>query len=180
MKGLVFVEFLEMVDEKFGMDVTEEIVENSNLPSKGQYTSVGTYEDSEMISLVNQLHEKTQVPLPDLLKTFGQYLFNKFTLRYAEMLSQFKTGFELLKKIDTYIHVEVQKLYPQAVLPEFDFEELSENELKLIYKSQRKMPDLAEGLITASMEFYNENHTITKEVVNDDQSWVNFIIKKNV
>ncbi|APD07893.1 hypothetical protein UJ101_02393 [Flavobacteriaceae bacterium UJ101] len=178
MKGLIFVEFLEMVDEKFGMEITEEIVEKSHLPSNGYYTTIGTYDDSEMISLINELHKKTMIPLPKLLKTFGHYLFNRFTIRYASMLDQFSSGFELLKKIDTYIHVEVQKLYPQAILPHFDFEQLTEKELKLIYKSQRKMPDLAEGLIAAAMDHYNEKYLITKEIINEDLSWVNFIIKK--
>ena len=179
MKGLVFVEFLEMIDEKFGLETTEDIIEKSNLPSQGHYTTVGTYEDSEMISLITELHKKTNIPLPDLLKTFGAYLFNSFTVRYASMINQFTSGFDLLKKIDSYIHVEVQKLYPQAILPHFDFEQPNEKELKLIYKSERKMPDLAEGLITASMDHYNESYTINRETINEDNSWVNFIIKKD-
>lgn len=178
MKGIIFVEFLEMIDEKFGLEVTEEIVEKSALPSKGHYTTVGTYADGEMISLITTLHQKTQIPLPDLLRTFGYYLFNRFTVRYSAMINQFKSGFELLKKIDSYIHVEVQKLYPEAILPKFEFEEISDTELKLFYRSTRKMPDLAEGLIAASMDYYKEDYTITREVVGEDLSEVNFIIKK--
>ncbi len=178
MKGVIFVEFLEMIDEKFGLDVTEEIIEESSLPSKGYYTSIGTYSDSEMISLITTLHQKTQIPLPELQKSFGYYLFNRFTIRYRSMIDHFKSGFELLKKIDSCIHVEVQKLYPEAVLPSFEFKEISDTELKLIYRSNRKMPDLAEGLIKASMDHYQEDCSITREVVRDDLSWVNFIIKK--
>jgi len=178
MKGIIFVEFLQMVDEKIGMETTEELIENSDLPSEGIYTSVGTYDDSEMISLVVNLQKKLNVPIPKLLRMFGEYLFTRFVLRYADMMEEFTSGFELLRRIDDYIHVEVQKLYPEAKLPKFDYEDLDEHTLKLVYKSERKMPDLAEGLITAGMSHFNEEHTITREYMNEDGSWVNFIINK--
>ena len=176
MKGVIFVEFLEMVEETMGMEATEELIEESDLPSEGVYTSVGTYPDSEMISLVVNLHKRTNIPVPTLLFKFGEYLFTRFVLRYASMLSDIDSGFDLLKKIDNYIHVEVQKLYPEAQLPKFDFEEIDENTLKLIYKSKRKMPDLAEGLITAAMNHFETKATIKREYIEEDGGWVNFII----
>ena len=42
MKGLVFTEFLELVDEQFSFETCEQIIEMSDLPSGGIYTSVGT------------------------------------------------------------------------------------------------------------------------------------------
>ena len=41
MKGIIFVEFLEMVEGIIGAEATEELIEESNLPSKGclLYTS---------------------------------------------------------------------------------------------------------------------------------------------
>ena len=52
MKGLVFTEFLEMVESKFGLEVVDNIIEHSELPSGGVYTSVGTYDFNEMLSLI--------------------------------------------------------------------------------------------------------------------------------
>ncbi len=178
MKGVIFVEFLEMVDEKFGLEMTEELIENSDLKSEGIYTAVGTYDDSEMINLITHLHKKTAIPVPKLLTVFSQYLFGGFLKRYPEMLVEYSSGFEMLMKIDDTIHVQVQKLYPEAILPKFEFEKISDNELKLIYKSQRKMPDLAEGLISSTMNHFNEKFSIAREYVQEDGSWVNFIIKK--
>ena len=42
MKGIVFTEFLEMVEAQFGLDTVDAIIENSDLPSRGAYTAVGT------------------------------------------------------------------------------------------------------------------------------------------
>jgi len=178
MKGIIFVEFIELLDELLGIEDTERLIEACNLPSKGEYTSVGTYPDAEMITLVTKLHEHTKIPVPKLLNTFGRFLFKSFVKRYASMIGDMNSGFDLLKKIDNHIHIEVQKLYPEAVLPAFAYEELSQNKLKLIYKSQRKMPDLAEGLIAATMENFNEDCTITTNIIEPDASWVEFIIEK--
>ncbi len=176
MKGVIFVEFLEMVDNMLGMETTEEIIEKSNLPSGASYTTVGTYDDAEMIALVTQLHLKTKIEVPVLLKTFGKYLFNSFTVRYKDMLHHLKDSFEMLKRIDNYIHVEVQKIYPQAKLPVFQTEEISDKELKLIYTSERKMPDLAEGLMEATLEYFNEDYSISRTALKEDNSCVEFLI----
>ena len=60
MKGIIFTEFLEMVEEKFGYEVVDEIISKSELKSNGIYTSVGTYAREEMMVLVDHLHLKTR------------------------------------------------------------------------------------------------------------------------
>jgi hypothetical protein len=55
MKGLVFREFIDLVETKFGDDIVDEIIEAADLPSGGAYPAVGTYPHSEMVSLVVEL-----------------------------------------------------------------------------------------------------------------------------
>ncbi len=43
MKGIVFTEFLDMVDSVYSPEVVEDIIEASELASAGPYTAVGTY-----------------------------------------------------------------------------------------------------------------------------------------
>ena len=45
MKGIIFTEFLDLVEEKFGLEMVDKIIEQSNLDSGGIYTSVGTLMD---------------------------------------------------------------------------------------------------------------------------------------
>ena len=52
MKGVVFTEFLEMVEQKFGMEMVNALIENNELSTDGVYSAVGTYHHSEMVSLV--------------------------------------------------------------------------------------------------------------------------------
>ncbi len=55
MKGIVFTEFIEMVESKFGFDMMDDIIESANLPSGGIYTAVGTYDHTEMVQLVIEI-----------------------------------------------------------------------------------------------------------------------------
>ena len=54
MKGMVFTEFLDFVGETFGGDMVDDIIEVSELPSGGAYTSVGTYSHGEMAALCGE------------------------------------------------------------------------------------------------------------------------------
>ena len=85
MKGIVFTEFLEMVEQKFGMDMVNDLIDNNTLSSGGVYSAVGTYDHAEMVTLVMDLNKRSGIALPDLLKAFGAYLFQTFKTGYPQM-----------------------------------------------------------------------------------------------
>ena len=112
MKGIVFTEFIELVEEKFGYAMVDDIIEASDLPSGGAYTAVGTYSHSEMVKLVAQLSQRTDISVDDLLKIYGKHLLSVFLRSYPQFFENVNSAFTFLQKIDNYIHLEVQKLYP--------------------------------------------------------------------
>ena len=40
MKGIVFSEFIDMVDDKFSIEMSERLIDEVELPSGGAYTTV--------------------------------------------------------------------------------------------------------------------------------------------
>ncbi len=178
MKGIVFTEFIEMVEKSFGYETVDEMLVSCDLPSKGVYTAVGTYEYDEMLQLVGFLHKKTKLPVPDLLKTFGQYLFGTFEKNYGVFFDKEDNAFDFFESIENHIHVEVKKLYPDAQLPTFDTTRISDNILEMVYKSERKMADFAMGLIEKTLIRYNERARISRENIEEDGSIVRFLIEK--
>ncbi len=74
MKGIVFTEFLEMVEQKFGISLADKIVQQPNIDFDS-YTAVGSYPHGQMVNLVINLSKETGIPVPDLLKTYGHHLF---------------------------------------------------------------------------------------------------------
>jgi hypothetical protein len=173
MKGIVFSEFMDLVEEKFGLELLDELIESTELPSGGSYTAVGTYPHSEMVSMVVRLSELTKVPVSDLLNVFGRHLFQTFHKNYPGFFAEVKHPFDLLEQIDNHIHVEVKKLYPDAELPRFEAER-SDAEMTLIYRSERKMSDLALGLIEAAAEHYETDLKVEKELLKADGTAVKF------
>lgn len=176
MKGLIFNEFLEMVEKKFGYQMVDQIIKDSNLPNDGAYTAVGTYAHSEMVTLVSNLSKYTKTHVPDLLVIFGKYIFKTFTKSYSELVNSYTNAFDFLSHVEEVIHVEVLKLYPEAQLPSIFTNVQSPTEMILIYRSERAMSDLAKGLIHGCLEFYKEKAEIEEIVLKDDKTEVKFTL----
>lgn len=177
MKGIVFTEFLDMVESKYGYEMVDYIIEESKLESNGIYTSVGTYHHSEIVQLLSNLSLKSKEDAMMLLKTFGEYLFDTFLKTYPQFFAAEDNVFDFLKSIDSHIHVEVLKLYPDATLPEFETIVTEDGTLIMIYKSERKMAALAEGLMEKSFAYFKQPHSVNKELIKEDGSEVKFTIK---
>jgi pyruvate kinase len=162
MKGMVFTNFLEMVEERFGVDMVDTIIDNSDLPSEGAYTAVGTYPHTEMVALLQSLEKETGVAISELLVVYGTYLFGKLAAGYPVMLTDCHCSRDLLIRLDGVVHVEVAKLYPDAELPRFKTVELPNGDLEMTYLSDRHLEDLAEGLLTGSLVHFKDEATITR------------------
>ena len=169
MKGIVFTVFLDMVEDKFGEDVVEDIIDDAGLESGGAYTSVGSYPAEEMRQLVHQLSLKSNLPVDALLESFGHVLFKGLHKAYPHFFTETDL-FRFLSSIHTYIHVEVKKLYPDAELPEFEVERETNEQLVLIYTSSRHMEALAEGLMEAAAKHFQETFDIQKEKIGADRT----------
>lgn len=170
MKGMVFTELLDMVEDKFGIDMVDAVIEDADLPvSKGAYTAVGTYPHEEIVSIVMQLSKHSGIAPNELLKIFGEHLFSRFHEAYPKFFLSASDSFSFLENIDQYIHVEVRKLYPDAELPEFSCER-SDNQLKMTYTSSRHMEDFAEGLIRGCLKHFQEEGDISRESVSENTS----------
>ncbi len=147
MKGIIFVKFCEFVETTWSDVMLDDVIVKSEVPSQGAYVSTMTYDDSEMFALVGQLCELTDMSLDDALIGFGKWVFSHL---YASMPGHahcFTDVFSSLKAVQSVIHVEVKKLNPDVILPEFDFISETKNQLRFEYKSPRNLSRLCEGLI---------------------------------
>ncbi len=167
MKGMIFTEFLEMVEEHFSLAVVDRIIEAADLPSGGSYTAVGTYPHQELVQLVINLSQETGTPVPLLLQTFGERLFQRFSVKYAHFLAHATSAFAFLEQLQSYVHAEVQKLYPEAELPHFECVRLMDGRMKMIYRSHRSMGDVAQGLMVGCFRYFEESVQIDRRDLSD-------------
>ncbi len=167
MKGVVFTEFLEMVEDRFSPEMADQIVVRAELPSGGVYTTVGTYDHREMIQLVSCLSEETGISPAELVRSFGMHLFGRFHTMFPKYFEGVTSSFDFLQRVDHYVHIEVGKLYPDAELPSFDCDTSQPGCLRLTYRSSRPFAALAEGLIRGCVAHYGEAVDIAMEDLSD-------------
>jgi hypothetical protein len=178
MKGVVFTEFLDMVEERFSPALADEILESCELPSGGVYTSVGTYSSEEMTLLVGTLSDRVGVPVPDLLEAYGVYLFERFLALYPSFFDGPTDALSFVSTVDSVVHTEVEKLYSDAELPRFDIVRPGPDALVMTYRSPRHLGDLAAGLLRGAVEHYGEPVGIARESLAEDGSVVRFTLTR--
>jgi Haem-NO-binding len=179
MKGIIFTEFLDLVEEKFGLEMVDKIINQSELESDGIYSSIGTYEFSEMLQLLQHLSKNTGVSIDDLLLAYGEHLFCVLEKSYQGLFATYNDPIEMLSSIENHIHVEVRKIYPDAELPSFQVIEKTGSSLIMIYKSSRAMHHFGLGLMNKTFHHFNSSATIILEKLKEDGTEVKFLINKN-
>jgi hypothetical protein len=179
MKGIVFVHFLEMVEKEFGFEMADQIIESSQLKTNGAYTTVGTYDHKELLALVTNLSDRTQIPVSQLVNVFGKKMFGILAASLPDMIKEMDDVFSLLENVEKIIHVEVKKLYPDAELPTFKHKRLSRNCMELIYSSPRPFENFAKGLIRGCIDYYSEPVVIkSMETLHSKKNRVRFVIER--
>ena len=179
MKGIVFTEFLDLVEDKFGLEMVDKIINASNLESNGIYTSIGTYRFSEMLQLLQHLSENTSISIDDLLLVYAEHFFSVLEKSYPELLATYNDPIDMLSSIENHIHIEVRKIYPDAELPTFQVLDKTKTSLVMIYKSSRAMHHFGLGLMNKTFEHFNSTASIVLEKLKKDGTEVKFIITKN-
>ena len=157
MKGLVFTTFFSHVEERYGVEMVDDIIEAARLPHDGAYTSVGTYPFTEMVSLVTALTAATGTPLPTTLDAFGAYCIQTWVNYAPQFFRQSRKLFDILESVDEFHETEVRRLYPDAELPSFVKEERSETRLVLGYYSCKPLAALAMGAIKGAAEHLGQS-----------------------
>ncbi|MCO4797936.1 MAG: heme NO-binding domain-containing protein [Colwelliaceae bacterium] len=157
MKGSVFNGFEKFVTDVFGLEKWQEIIDSGASSTNGIYLASELYDDDEIKKLLAALSGIANIESSCLQRDFGQFIFPVLYNSLIDMLSDIDDLFDFLIAVDNVIHVEVQKLDPQAYTPTLFYDQPDENTLLIRYISNRKMCYFAEGLIFGAAEkFCNE------------------------
>lgn len=159
MMGMVFTELLDMIEQTHSLDVVDAVLERAGLA--GAYTSVGNYDDAELGALVAALHAETGAPVDDLLEAFGHHVFHAFVRAHGAYFAPHDTAVSFLRVLESHVHVEVRKLYPDARPPLFEVTHDEPAKFILDYRSDRGLYVFASGLIAACLTHFGNAHRMT-------------------
>ena len=178
MRGVIFTEMIEFVEEALGFDVADKMIEKAMLENHGAFSQGGNYPFDHMVKLLTALSEITGKAPNELLFIFGKHLFATLVKLYGKDIKKAGNALDFIDSVEEYVHVEVKKLYPDADLPKFKTVHKDEQCLELVYTSSKKLEAFAHGLIEACGEYFNEPLDVKYETVCSEPYEVKFTIKK--
>jgi len=176
MKGIIFSEFLDLVEDTFGLDVCQKMLDNSG--DEGAYTRVGTYDHKDLVKLIVSLSKLTGVSIEELQQVYGKSVFQTLYRSMPSLEGKSSDTFDFIKQVESYIHLEVKKLYAEASPPKFKFISNTESEMVMDYLSARCFSHVCLGLIQGCAAHFNESIYIQMIPIQQDGSQVRFTLTK--
>lgn len=159
-KGIIFNLAEEVITEAHGEDAWDALLDAAGLP--GSYTSLGNYPDEELTRLVEAATTALGASPDEVVRSLGEGALPLLAERYPAFFAPHQTTRSFLLTLNNVIHAEVRKLYPDAEVPEFDFDQIDPDPAVLVigYRSPRQLCALAEGFIRGAARHFGEEATI--------------------
>ena len=154
MKGIVFADFVQFLER--------ELPGATGNIGKTPYSPLQTYPEEELLSLVTRASQAAGVPVSEVLQRFGAHLFRSLATLYPVFVDGVGSPFELLSGIETSVHGEVKKLYPDAEFPRFEVSGRAPGHLQMVYRSRRPLADLAEGMIRGCIAWFGDDVVVER------------------
>ncbi len=156
MQGVIFNALEEFVLDRANMEVWNEVLDASQVESGGVYTAGMNYKDEEVLALASALCEALKIPLNEILRLFGEFLFSFLLSRGHVELNEYRNSQALLMELESVIHQDIKRVHPDAYTPLFEYIPLTENTGQLSYFSKRKLCMVAEGLLAGAANFFHQ------------------------
>ena len=154
MKGIIFNLLETIVVREHGEETWDTLLDDTGLD--GAYTSLGSYDDGELLALVGAASKRLGEPPDAVVRWYGRNALPLLAERYPQLFEPHTEARSFVLTLNEIIHPEVRKLYPGAITPEFDFDSSDPERLVMTYRSPRKLCALAEGLLEGSADFYEQ------------------------
>ncbi|MEO0032610.1 MAG: hypothetical protein RIS94_2368 [Pseudomonadota bacterium] len=154
MKGVIFNVLEEAVTHEHGVDTWHDLLDNTGL--HGIWSSLGSYPDAEILTLVDTAAQMLGIAPTDVLRWFGRAAIPLLAERYETFFSPHRSARPFIMGINDVIHPEVRKLYAGAACPHFHFHQLDDGRLGMAYRSPRRLCHLAHGFIEGAAAHYGE------------------------
>ena len=156
MKGLIYTNFINYVEKRYDYELIDEALETLSLDSKGIYSPLGYYKFQELADLVGYVAKATGIEREQIIYGYGKFLFNILSEAHPEIVKQYKSALELLMYIEQHTHFEVQKLYPEVLLPNIKVKSINNGDvIDLDYSSHRPLAWLFRGLVEGCLEHFS-------------------------
>ncbi len=178
MKGVVFTELIEMIEDLMGLEFTNRVIDDARLENEGAFTAIGTYPTQELLKLLESLSKHADNPQDKVLKSYGECLFYRLSESYQNELAAHPGTLSFLLQLGDIIKRETLKLNPNAKPPVIKAQLLSPDSLEFQYTSSKNLGELVEGFIFGCIGYFDENMHVTRADIPSESYSVRFVIQK--
>ena len=162
MHGLILVQLQKFAQQTLGPEEWRRALSKSGL-DRTTFSAGLVYEDQQALELIVLAAETLNVPVDEVVEMFGRFISTELLRLYHRVIKPQWRTLDIIENTETFIHSAVRVGNPGAVPPVLDAIRVSENELQLLYSSDRKLCKLAIGIIKGLADHFQEVIEIYKD-----------------
>ncbi|MEY4565388.1 MAG: hypothetical protein RLY14_358 [Planctomycetota bacterium] len=178
MHGLIIVQIQKFAQQTIGAQKWRAALEEAGL--EGSSFSAGSvYDDSQALGLVVLAAQTLGAPVDEVVESFGRFLATELIRLYQRVIKPEWKTLEIIENTETFIHSAVRAGNPGAAPPVLDAIRISDNELHLLYSSDRKLCRLAIGIIKGLADHFQEIIEIYQDsCMNEGAAFCSFRLRR--
>jgi predicted hydrocarbon binding protein len=162
--GIVLKGLKDFVVESYDRETWSTLQREAGLPHR-LYVPVTEYPDEDVLALVETASRLTEIPVAELLESFGRFIVPPLVETYGVHVDADWTGLELIANVETYIHLALRaKQISTYTPPELESEWRGADTVRVVYRSDRQLCDLARGIIKGVGDYFDEPYEIEEPV----------------
>jgi len=162
MHGMIYDELKSYVEARHGSETWKLLLRESGVGWPKLYLPIRSYSDEDALALVTTASRLTGAQASAILEDFGEYLVPSLLEMYGMLIKPEWRTLDLIEHTETTIHKVVRETSPGARPAELQCTRVSQEELLIIYSSQRRMCAVAKGIAKGIAKHYQEHVLITE------------------
>jgi predicted Ser/Thr protein kinase len=162
MHGLIFLQFQRFAQKKACTTDWERVLREAQLPIKS-YSPARAYPDEEMLALVGAASRLFNMPAGAVLETFGEFVAPELIRLYGKFIEPEWKTLDLIENTEKLIHTAVRVGNPAAQPPVLNCIRSTQDELQIVYSSDRQLCRVAKGIVKGVARHYGETVLITDD-----------------
>lgn len=156
MIGTVFIRLQEFVEERMGYSGWQEVLEGAGLPPDKVFRTAMFYPDDYLDKLIASAIVKSGLKRDALLRKLGYHCGKYLVKSYKFIFFPGWNTLDVLEKAAPKVYKSMQFIDMYAQRSTIECKRVSPDEVRLIYKSPRRLCSYVIGIIDAIAEHFDE------------------------
>lgn len=161
MHGIIFKSLKDFVVAEYDHDAWDEVRSRAGLDQR-VYLPIDTYDDAELVDLVEAVADLTGEPIPDLLESYGRFVAGQLLDTYGNVVREEWDALDLVANAEDRIHAVLREHNPDLSPPTLACRRDDESRVTVFYRSRRRLCFVAKGIVHGVADHHGESVTVTE------------------